>query len=237
MALAQRHNLKIIEDCAQAIGAAFQARRVGSFGHAAAFSFFPSKNLGAYGDGGMVVTNDATLAEHVRLLRVHGSQARYQHVMIGKNSRLDELQAAILRVKLRHLDTWNEERRRVARGYQEKLSQRPPEGLLLPTELPDCLHVYHLYTVRLSHRDAIQRSLEDLGIETQVAYPKALGYQPALSPWIPKGAKWPRAEAAAEEVLSLPIYPELTPEQLSFIIDKLLEAIHRLRQKKARLAN
>ena len=225
LAVAQRHSLRIIEDCAQAIGAMTGGRKVGGIGHIGCLSFYPTKNLGGYGDGGMVVTNDADIADQIRLLRGHGSRERYQHRMIGRNSRLDELQAAILRVKLRHLDSWNEARRNRALRYTQQFSKRPIPGLILPQELSGCRHVYHLYTLRTPQREAIQQRLAGLGVETQVAYPQPLTAQPALSPWIPKNCHWPSSEAICREVLSVPIYPELTAEQVDWVVETFFQAL------------
>ncbi len=221
-AIAKTHRLKVIEDCAQAIGARFHGRRVGSFGDAAALSFYPSKNLGAYGDGGMVVTGDPRLAERIRLLRVHGSRRRYRHEVLGTNSRLDELQAAILRVKLRHLDRWTAARREHAVRYGRAFARR---GLLdrvrPPREYPGCEHVYHLYTVRLAGRDRVQAALDGKGIATQVAYPVPLPAQPALAAFQKSNPVFPQTARAARKVLSLPMYPELTP----LAIERVVEAM------------
>ncbi len=222
--LAKTHKLKVIEDCAQAIGARYRGRRVGSFGDAAALSFFPSKNLGAYGDGGMVVTNDQKLAEQVKLLRVHGSRQRYQHEALGTNSRLDALQAAILRVKLRHLDAWTKTRRAHASTYTERLTQANIPGLVLPQEREDCEHVYHLYCIRAKHRDELQQSLAKQGIATQIAYPSPLPVQPALTPYLSGRPSYPNAAAASRSILALPLYPELTPELIDTITHAVADA-------------
>ncbi len=229
MAIAKAHRLKVLEDCAQAIGARYRNQPVGSFGHAGALSFFPSKNLGGYGDGGMVVTSDATLAEQVRLLRVHGSRERYQHVSIGKNSRLDELQAAILRVKLRHLDEWNEARRRNVQHYNKAFQARRVGQLVLPRELPDCRHVYHLYSIRTPERSRIQEILTRQGIATQIAYPSPLTTQPALASYLKNQAPCPVASAVSQDILALPFYPELPVAAIDTIVDQIagvLEQTH-----------
>lgn len=212
--LAKARRLLVIEDCAQAIGAQEGGRRVGSFGTAGCLSFYPTKNLGAYGDGGMVVTNDEALAARIRLLRAHGSRERYHHEVVGTNSRLDELQAAILRVKLRHLESWNEARRRHAQRYREAFLRRGSSGVVLPEERPGARHVYHLFCIRAPHRDRLQRHLEARGIGTQVAYPSMLPAQPALAPWVAAPHAFPVAEAVSREVLALPIAPTLTPEAI-----------------------
>lgn len=224
MAIAKTHRLAVIEDCAQAIGARFQGKPVGSFGDAAALSFYPSKNLGGYGDGGMVVTNDATLAERIRLLRAHGSHERYQHVAVGMNSRLDELQAAILRVKLRHLEAWNDARRRRALLYHEAFARHHANEIVLPHELSQCSHVYHLYSIRLKSRERVQEHLTQQDIATQVAYPSTLPSQPALAAITPRAAPCPNAEQVAQEILSLPMYPELTPALIDRVVSEIVRA-------------
>jgi len=222
MRIATQHRLKVIEDCAQAIGARFHDKRVGSFGIAGALSFYPSKNLGAYGDGGMVVTNDPRLAEQVRLLRDHGSPDRIRHeVLGGRNSRLDELQAAILRVKLPYLEAWTQARRRHAETYRGLIEQAHLEELILPQEQPGCWHVFHLYVIRCQKRDILHHELVKQGIGAQVHYPLALPFQPALTVLGHRPGQLPEAEHAAREVLSLPLYPELTVEQIQTVVDHL----------------
>lgn len=238
MEIARQHKLKVIEDCAQAIGAKVGGRPVGGIGSAGCLSFYPTKNLGGCGDGGMVVTNDAGLAEQVRLLRAHGARERYRHLVIGRNSRLDELQAAVLRVKLKHLPEWTKARRahaqRYAAAFQHSLAPpskargvaAPPRlDIALPMERPGCEHVYHLYAIRHPRRDAIQAALTQQGIETQVAYPSTLPAQPALAPWLLAGQAFPVAEAVARDVLALPIYPELTDDTIERIVECVVLAI------------
>ena len=227
MALAKPHRLKVIEDCAQAIGATYGARRVGSFGDAAALSFYPSKNLGGYGDGGMVVTNDAAIAEQVRLLRNHGSREQYHHVAIGANSRLDELQAAVLRVKLRHLDVWNAARRHHAQTYADVFRQRGVEKIVLPQERPGCTHVYHLYAIRTARRQQVEAACRAQGIATQVAYPSTLPSQPALMPSTGRSTPHPKAEEVAREILALPMYAELTPETIEHVVNAIARVMVR----------
>ncbi|PIQ84394.1 MAG: transcriptional regulator [Candidatus Omnitrophica bacterium CG11_big_fil_rev_8_21_14_0_20_63_9] len=223
MDVAQARRLRVIEDCAQAIGATCGGQRVGAFGDAGCLSFYPTKNLGGYGDGGMVVTNDPKLAEHIRLLRAHGSAQRYHHAALGVNSRLDELQAAVLRVKLRHLDRWTEARRRNAEAYRAAFARHSAAGLEGPVERPGCQAVYHLYTIRSPKRDRIHDTLDSESIETQVAYPGTLPSQPALAAIGGRHAPVPRAEEAARQVLSLPVYPELTLD----VIDRIAAATAR----------
>lgn len=224
MPLAASRNLLVIEDCAQAIGAEVRGRKVGSFGAAGCFSFFPSKNLGAYGDGGMVVTNDQALAESLRRLRVHGSRQRYHHDRLGTNSRLDELQAAILRAKLPHLEAWTEARRTHAQTYRRLITAHGLGGLTLPSERPDCRHVYHLYVIRSARRNHLVTALTQAGIGTQVTYPLALPHQPALAFLGHPVGEFPVAEQATAEVLSLPLYPELTEEMIETVVTALASA-------------
>ena len=215
LAVATRHRLRVIEDCAQAIGARWRSRRVGGFGTAGCLSFYPSKNLGGYGDGGMVVTNDARLARTLRLLRNHGGTQRYRHAVLGTNSRLDELQAAILRVKLRHLERWNAARRRHAARYAASFARHGLAAQIgLPQERPGCRHVYHLYTIRSAARPRLIRALAGRGIATQVAYPSTLAAQPALKRLRLRAGRFPVAERAAREVLALPLFPEMTRRQV-----------------------
>ncbi|MFZ5825016.1 MAG: DegT/DnrJ/EryC1/StrS family aminotransferase [Bacillota bacterium] len=209
MALADKHGLKVVEDVAQAFGAEYKGRKTGTVGHMGTFSFFPTKNLGAYGDGGLLTTNDDTVAEIARMLRTHGSKKKYYNELVGYNSRLDEIQAAILRVKLRRINQWNEERRRVAERYAQGLGDLP--GLVLPQESPDCKHVYHQYTIRVpeGRRQELQERLATHGIGTMVYYPVPVHRLPVYNH--PPGTH-PVAEQLAAEVLSLPIWPQMTPE-------------------------
>lgn len=220
--VAKEFNLKIIEDCAQAIGAEYKGKKVGSFGDCGAFSFFPSKNLGAYGDGGMIATNDADLAENLRLLRAHGSNKKYMHKIIGRNSRLDALQAAILRVKLKHLDDWNETRIRYADLYAQGLQQRSlDKRLILPKQLHDRLHIYHLYCIRTKERDGLKKFLETKGVSTAVHYPLSLHLQEAYTDLGYKKGDFPNAELAAQEILALPLYPEMSEAQIEYVIESI----------------
>ena len=221
MRLAKRHRLAVIEDCAQAIGARDGTRRVGAFGDVGALSFYPTKNLGAYGDAGMVVTNRRAVAERIRLLRAHGSRQRYRHQIVGTNSRLDELQAAILRVKLRHLTRWNRLRRAAARTYRALCTRYGIDGVQLPQERPGCEAVYHLYTIRTPKRNRLAAALARAGIATQVAYPVGLPDQPPLRSFRRPGQQFPQTQRAAREVLSLPLYPELRTRQIERIVQTL----------------
>jgi len=215
-AVARRYGLFVLEDACQAHGAWYRGQRVGTLGDAACFSFYCSKNLGAYGEGGAVVTNDDELAAAVRRLRDHGSDRRYEHVTIGTNARLDELQAAVLRVKLRYLDTWNQQRAAVAAAYQAALADC---GLVLPAVRPDRTHVYHLYLVQSPHRDALAAHLAACGVATGIHYPIPDLLQPAARPWCAEMGPLPVTEQLAARALSLPMYPELTAEQIAYVAD------------------
>jgi dTDP-4-amino-4,6-dideoxygalactose transaminase len=221
MAIAGKHNLKVIEDSAQAFGAKYKGIPVGSIGDAGCFSFYPSKNLGAYGDGGMMTTNNAEVYEKVRLLRNHGTVGPYEHGFIGYNSRLDEIQAAILRIKLRHIDTYNENRRQIASIYTSILAH----AVKCPKELQDRSHVYHQYTIRTSKRVQISKALQDNNIASVVYYPVPLHFQEAFNYLGYKAGDFPESESAAENVLSLPIYPELEPEKAKMIAEIILSAL------------
>lgn len=218
-AIAAAHGLALVEDAAQAVGAQWQGRPIGSWGDAACLSFYPTKNLGACGDGGMVLTHREDLAGRLRRLRHHGDAGRYQHVELGWCSRLDEIQAAMLRVKLRHLDAWTEARRRIAAHYLERLAGAP---LTLPVERPGARHIYHLFSVRHRDRDALAKKLADLGVGTAVHYPTAVPGQPLYGGTGER--QWPEAFRAAREVLSLPCFPEMSEDELEAVIAAVREA-------------
>jgi dTDP-4-amino-4,6-dideoxygalactose transaminase len=220
--LADRHGLKLLEDMAQAFGGAYRGRKLGTWGEAAALSFFPSKNLGAYGDAGMLVTNDDAAAEMARKLRAHGSLKKYHNEILGYNSRMDTLQAAILSVKLPHVDEWNAARRAAAARYNALLADVP--GIITPCERPDAHHVYHQYTVRVlnGQRDAVQKQMAEAGIATMVYYPVPLHRLPFYAE---RGEHYPQAEAAAAEVLSLPMWPQITPEVQARVASALRAAV------------
>jgi len=209
--IGRRYDLWVIEDCAQSHGAAIEGRKTGAFGDMAAFSFYPTKNLGALGDGGAVVTSDDELADRARLLREYGWRERYVSALPGLNSRLDTLQAAILRVKLRYLDAENERRRALARLYTELLQET---DLRLPIERPGVRHVYHQYVVRSGRRDALQARLRERGIGTLIHYPVPVHRQPAYAGRLPFAGELPHTEAAAAEILSLPMFAELSDDQV-----------------------
>lgn len=205
----------IVEDAAQAIGARFQGLKAGSCGSIGCFSFFPTKNLGACGDGGMSVTHFKKFADKIRKLRAHGSERKYFHEEIGVNSRLDALQAAILRVKLRHLEEWNRRRRQIARFYSRNLAG--VGDIAIPYEDPRCFHIYHQYTIRTQKRDELADYLKQGGIPTAIHYPIPLHLQPAFSYLGYKEGDFPEAEKAVKEVLSLPIFPEMTANEMAAV--------------------
>lgn len=224
LAIARRHNLRVIEDSAQAIGATYHGRKAGSIGDIGCISFFPSKNLGGYGDGGMVVTQSEELAARLRALRAHGTKRhKYLSEEQGWNSRLDELQAAILRVKLRHLDDWKHGRQSVAARYNELLGTL--HGVVTPKVAAGCEHVYHQYTIRVRNRDAVQQRLADAGVPSTVYYPAPMHLQKMYAHLGGKPGSLPVAEQAANEVLSLPVYPELTAAQINRVADALAAAV------------
>lgn len=211
--VASRHHLAVIEDAAQAIGARYRGVRVGGIGTIGCFSFFPSKNLGGAGDGGMVTTRDAALSARLRLIRVHGSGKRYHYETLGVNSRLDALQAAILRVKLPHLSGWTRKRQDIAARYDDLFThQRLTDIIRLPVCPPDRSHVYNQYVIRCPQRDALRSYLRRRGIPTEIYYPAPLHLQPAFAYLGYEPGAFPQAETASRETLALPIYPELTPE-------------------------
>ena len=220
-AIARRHGLAVIEDAAQSIGAKDeQGRSAGTIGDIGCFSFFPSKNLGAFGDAGMAVTQQPKLAESLRVLRVHGSKPKYYHKQIGGNFRLDALQAAVLRVKLRYLPLWTAARRQNARRYRELFGHA---GLAAQVTVPRDVagHIYNQFVIRCARRDALQAYLSERQIETEIYYPMPLHLQECFSDLGYAAGQFPRAEAAAKEVLALPIYPELTEEQQGYVVDQV----------------
>ena len=221
--LARVHNLKVIEDTAQAIGARYNGRKAASMGDAGCLSFFPSKNLGGYGDGGMVVTDSEELAIQLRSLRAHGTTRKYFSVRQGWNSRLDELQAAILRVKLQHLDDWGSARRLRAAAYARLLSDI--SAITVPVTLPGREHVFHQYTIRVPRRDAVLKALAERGIGSTVYYPVPIHLQPIYDSLEYKQGDLPETERAAAEVLSLPIYPEMTDAQMESVAAALADAV------------
>ena len=222
--IAKKHNLYVIEDAAQAIGAHIQGRAVGTLGNVGCFSFFPSKNLGGAGDGGLVTTTDSQLADRLRVLRVHGSRSKYQYDLLGMNSRLDALQAAILRVKLRHLDGWTRKRRANAERYQQLFREYGLEGrIVLPGVPADRDHVFNQYVIRTERRDSLRKHLTGRNIPTEIYYPSPLHVQPAFAYLKKKIGDFPIAEAASQQVLALPIYSELTESQQLSVVESIAE--------------
>ncbi len=226
MELAKKYNLKVIEDCAQAIGAEFKDKKVGSLGDTGCFSFFPSKNLGGYGDGGMIVTDNEEIAAKIRMLRVHGCKTKYHHLVDGYNSRLDTIQAAVLRVKLKHLDQWHDLRNQKAKAYNELLDKA---GLLVdqtvavPYQADYARHVYYAYTLRVKQRDELVSHLKSQDIAAMVYYPVPLYLQEVYAHLGYKKNGFPVSERFSHEVISLPIYPELTREMQGYVVDKIRE--------------
>lgn len=221
--IARCHNIKIIEDSAQAHGAEYKGRRTGTLGDVACFSFYPGKNLGAYGDAGAVVTNDKEIADKIRMMANHGRLKKYDHLFEGMNSRLDGLQAAILDVKLKHLDDWTASRREIAANYNDLLSDL--EGVVLPKEEPYAKHVYHLYVIRTANRDAVREFLKEKGVSTGIHYPTPLPHLKAYAYLGHKMGDFSVSESLAQEALSLPMYPELTEEQVEYIATAIREAL------------
>jgi len=219
--IAKRHNLKVIEDCAQAIGAAYKGRKSGSIGHIGTLSFFPSKNLGGAGDGGMIVTNDEGTRDKIRLLRVHGSRKGYLHDVIGYNSRLDNLQAAVLRVKLKHLDKWITARRKHALKYDQSLSGL--KNLTLPFSADYSTHTYHQYIVKTGNRADFKEFLLKNGVESRVYYPIPLHLQNCYKFLGYSKKAFPNSEEAAESVVALPVHSELRSEQQERVVDTIKE--------------
>ena len=230
-ALRQEHGCLLIEDAAQAFGATWQGLPAGSLGDLAAFSFYPTKNLGAYGDAGMVTTDNQQMAERIRSLRVHGMRERYYHEEVGWNSRLDTLQAAILLVKLRHIKVWNQQRRERAASYDQLFRQSglaeagpyPQHGVVLPRTDPRGTHVFHQYVIRATRRDALKAFLTERSIGSEIYYPVPLHLQPCLATLGYQEGDLPESERAAREVLALPIFPELTAEEQACVVATIAE--------------
>ena len=236
MPIAERRGLVVIEDAAQAIGAEYHGRRAGSIGHYGSFSFFPSKNLGAAGDGGMVVTNDVKRAEKLRRIRVHGSQPKYYHSIVGGNFRLDAMQAAIVTVKLRHLDSWTAARQRNAQLYDTLFAQSGLRvastddqsardvSVRLPARAAN-RHIFNQYVIRVEARDALKSALEAKGVSTEIYYPVPMHLQECFAPLGHKAGDFPESEAAAHQTLAQPIYPELTASQIGYVVDCVRDAL------------
>ncbi len=223
MEIAKKHNLYVIEDTAQGIGATYGGKKLGTIGDIGTFSFFPTKNLGALGDGGLVVTNNEEIYKKAKALRVHGSSVKYHHEYLGYNSRLDSLQAAYLLVKLPHTDRWNEKRRENAAFYNENLK----DVVQVPVEREGNYHIYHQYTIRTDKRDELKAFLSENGIGVGIHYPIPLHLQPAFRYLGYKEDDLPESEKASKEVLSLPIFPELTDEEKAYVVEKIREFFER----------
>jgi dTDP-4-amino-4,6-dideoxygalactose transaminase len=216
--IAKRHGLFIIEDACQAHGAAYNGQRAGTLGDAAAFSFYFSKNLGAFGEGGMVTTNNSELAEKIRLLRDHGSPSKYNHEYLGTNARLDEIQAVVLRAKLPHLEEWNHQRRQHAGRYNELLADHP---VITPVTCPENEHVYHLYVIRSQHRDDMLAWLKEHEVFAGIHYPIPIHLQPSMRSLGYNQGDFPITEQVVNEIISLPMYPELTDEQVEYVAEQV----------------
>jgi dTDP-4-amino-4,6-dideoxygalactose transaminase len=221
MQIARKHNLKVLEDCAQAHGATYKEQRVGTFGDAATFSFYPSKNLGAFGDAGAIITNSGEVVQQARLIANHGQISKNRHTIIGRNSRMDGMQAAVLSVKLKYLDTWLEARRSRAKVYHEKLGG---PLITVPHAPADRRHVFHLYVVQVDDRDTVMAKLNDAGIECGVHYPTALPFMEAYAHYGHTPEEFPVAYSQMGRLLSLPMYAELTDEMIDFVCDTLQTA-------------
>jgi dTDP-4-amino-4,6-dideoxygalactose transaminase len=215
--IAKEHNLSVIEDNAQAFGAEYKGKKTGALGDIGCISFFPSKNLGAYGDGGMVVTNNPELAEKVRMLRMHGWKKKYFPEMLGYNSRLDAIQAAVIRTKLPHIDRWNDRRREVAHQYSAALAAEA--NIQAPYEAPNRKHVYHLYILQIPNRDELQAHLKEAGISTSVYYPQPLHLAEPCKAYGYKEGDFPIAEKASAETVAIPVYPEISDEQIEYVVE------------------
>ncbi len=221
MEIARKHKLKVIEDCAQAFGAKYHSQKVGTIGDVGCFSFFPSKNLAGYGDGGMVITKNEDIAKQVKMLRNHGSSVRYYHQEVGYNSRLDEIQAAMIRVKLKKISQFNEARRQNAAAYCAAINRK---NIILPSVAAGCDHVYHQFTIRSKNRDTLANALQEKDIASAVYYPVPLHQQEVFVKMYNLSIKLPQSENCAREVLSLPMFPELNQEEISLIADVINNA-------------
>jgi len=225
LATAKEYNLKVIEDAAQAFGAEYKGKKAGSFGNAGCFSFYPGKNLGAYGDAGMVVTKEESLADLLRVYRNQGNKVKYYHTVIGHNSRMDAIQAAILRVKLRYIDKWNTKRRAIAKFYDEKLKGL---DIITPFVSKDKTHIYHLYVIRFKNKeqkDNIKKLLYEKGVDARTYYPVPLHLQDCFKDLGYKKGDFPEAEKASEETVAIPIYPEITQEQQELVTSTIRKSM------------
>ncbi len=220
--IAKKHNLIVIEDACQAHGSMYKGKKAGSLGHAAAFSFYPGKNLGAYGEGGGITTNDEVLVKKIKMLRDHGMPQKYHHAIVGRNERMDGIQGAVLSVKLRHLEQWNEARRKNAAIYRDALQK--VSSIKMLTTFPERIHNYHLFIIRVKNREVLQKKLQEKGIATGIHYPIPIHLQEAYAGKWKKG-DFPIAEKLSEEILSLPMYAELTELMVKEVIDAIVESL------------
>jgi dTDP-4-amino-4,6-dideoxygalactose transaminase len=228
LALAERHGVAVIEDACQAIGAEYRGRRAGTLGHVAAFSFFPTKNLGGFGDGGMITTNDEKIAEKIRILRVHGMEPKYYHRWVGIMGRLDALQAAVLRVKLPYLDSWTAGRQANARCYASLFEARGlTDWVKAPREPSGMRHVFNQYVIRVpaSHRDPLRKHLQARGVGTEIYYPVPLHLQECFAELGHRAGDFPHAERAAAETIALPVFPEMTPSQQLHVVNSIADYV------------
>jgi dTDP-4-amino-4,6-dideoxygalactose transaminase len=224
LSLAEKHGLMVVEDAAQAIGAEYRGRKAGTMGHLGCFSFFPSKNLGGLGDGGMVITDDPDLAEMIRILRVHGSKPKYFHSLVGYNSRLDALQAAALQVKLKYLDRWTAARQKHARVYDQQLDKL---AVVTPHAEKYNRHIYNQYTIRLQNRDGLQLHLTEHGVGSALYYPLPLHLQECYRGLNEPEGSFPQSEKAALETISIPVYPELSQEQQEYVVEQIRDFVNK----------
>ena len=221
--IADEKNIPLIEDAAQAIGAEFNGRRAGNMGTFGCFSFYPSKNLGAFGDAGIITCNDAHLAERLRIIRNQGTEQRYNHTLLGGNFRLDAVQAAVLRVKLKYLEAWTEQRRVNAAYYTEQFSDLELAGVVVPPRIVHERHVFNQYVIRAENRDGLRSFLKANGIDTEIYYPKPMHLQECFSNGNYKEGDFPVTEESCKSSLALPIYPELLENQKSYVVSKIKE--------------
>jgi dTDP-4-amino-4,6-dideoxygalactose transaminase len=225
MSFAEKYNLAVVEDTAQAHGAKWRGKSVGSFGHIGCYSFYPGKNLGAYGDAGGIVTDDERLFRQVRKLRNYGSEIKYQHPEKGMNSRLDSIQACVLSIELKHLASWNLKRWEAAQRYSSILGKRQSNSLILPDIRSPDEHVFHLYVIRVAERDRVAKKLADMGVSTVVHYPVPFHLQGGYTDLGYREGDFPVTESLSRNILSLPLFPEITSEQIEYVCDSLLKAL------------
>ena len=220
MVIAKKHNLKVIEDCAQAHGAEFNSKKIGSFGDCASFSFYPGKNLGAYGDAGAMLTNDSEIAEKARMIANHGQKEKHNHIIEGRNSRMDGIHAAVLNVKLKYLNSWTSRRIEIAENYNYLLSK---SSITCPKKIKDGKHVYHLYVIRSSQRDKLKKELAEKGISSAIHYPTALPFLKCYKHLNHTKDDFPIANSYTEQILSLPMYPEVNNQEIEFICNNIIK--------------